>query len=105
MFGNSDSTQAVDEICSMFDTCNNVKSQDFSVFHQIVLGLRQSSLREELRVSPHNLINKVDKTGNTPLTWAARRGDFQKWSSFSGMVRIPELLIKTDDHRYIIQFW
>ncbi|MCJ1239134.1 hypothetical protein MMC14_007127 [Varicellaria rhodocarpa] len=62
----------------MFDICNIVERQHFTVFHEIVLGLRQSSFRDELEGLPHNMINQVDRTGKTPLAWAARRGEFQK---------------------------
>ena len=79
----------------MFNACDIAKSQDFSTLHEIVVGLRQSSLVNELESSPYGLIDKVDRTGKTPLAWAARRGDFQKVEQLLQYQANPRIIDRT----------
>ena len=64
-------------ILEMFDLDNYIETQRFSMLHQIVLGLRKTPLMPELERSTAEL-NVRATDGQTPLWWAASRGDTEK---------------------------
>ena len=51
-----------------------LKEQNFNLAHEIVLGLNGRRLADAIEELP-NLTDSPDNRGNTPLIWAARRGD------------------------------
>lgn len=51
-----------------------IDRQNFARIHEIVLGLRDEDLEDEIRRSPRCL-DSPDATGRTALQWAAARGD------------------------------
>ena len=51
-----------------------VEEQNFSLVHQIVLGIRLEPLEEELLINPHAIYQR-DPQRRTALHWAAARGD------------------------------
>lgn len=56
-----------------FDT-DFLENGRFSDLHKVVLHVRPGSLREELQRSTA-MLDTVDSTGRSPLSWAARRGE------------------------------
>lgn len=51
-----------------------IESAQLSDLHKIVLGIVHIDIEEYLRLGPHDL-NILDRTGFTPLCYAAERGD------------------------------
>ena len=47
---------------------------EFSQLHKVVLGLDSHTIKESITAEPAQ-VNKADKSGNTALSWAVRRGD------------------------------
>ena len=53
---------------------NSLEHGRFSDLHKVVLHVRPGSLREELQRSTA-MLDTVDSTGRSPLSWAAQRGE------------------------------
>lgn len=53
-----------------------MESNQYTVFHKIILGLSKLDLELELQQSTAN-IDQLDSTGMSPLWWAASRGDVE----------------------------
>ena len=56
-----------------------MKRQNFCELHKIILGLKDNTghddLEKALHKLPHDSIDSTDRTGRTPLSWAAQRCD------------------------------
>ncbi|KAL8796206.1 MAG: hypothetical protein Q9182_007419 [Xanthomendoza sp. 2 TL-2023] len=59
---------------NVFDDDGQLDERQFTTLHKIVLGIIGKNLTEELGVTTSH-INAIDSSGNTPLSWAAARGD------------------------------
>ena len=62
------------ELRELFFDTNLLEHGKFSDLHKIVLHVRPGSLREELQRSTA-MLDTVDSTGRSPLSWAAQRGE------------------------------
>lgn len=61
----------------IFASSEIIDEQDFSIFHQIVLGFCHSELEKQFK-SNYRDVDLPDANGRTPLLWAAWRGEAQK---------------------------
>ena len=68
------STEDVEALRCLTQGSDFIEEQNFTVLHNIVLGMSMADLEEELLHHPEN-INTPDAMGRTPLAWAACRGD------------------------------
>lgn len=66
--------RTTDFLRATFSDRDFLEDQNFTHAHQIVLGLNGRRLTEALQERP-SLTDSPDTRGNTPLIWAARRGD------------------------------
>jgi ankyrin repeat protein len=66
--------EIIDFLRAAFSDRVFLEEQNFNLAHQIVLGLNGRKLAEALEERPH-LTDSPDTRGNTPLMWAATRGD------------------------------
>jgi hypothetical protein len=64
-------------LCATFSDRDFLEEQNFNHAHQIVPGLNGRELADAPKERPH-LTAFPDARGNTPLIWAARRGDTEK---------------------------
>lgn len=64
----------VDFLRATFSDRDFLEEQNFNHVHEILLGLNGQKLAAALKERPH-LTDCPDACGNTPLMWAARRGD------------------------------
>ena len=64
----------IDFLRAKFSDRDFLNDQNFNLAHHIVLGLNGRKLAEALK-EQSNLSNCPDTRGNTPLIWAATRGD------------------------------
>ncbi|KAL9635454.1 MAG: hypothetical protein Q9164_003450 [Protoblastenia rupestris] len=74
ILGNSMNKEIIDFLRATFSDRDFLEEQNFNLAHQIVLGLNGRKLAEALNERPH-LTDSPDTRGNTPLIWAATRGD------------------------------
>lgn len=74
ILGNSMNKEIIDYLRATFSDRDFLEEQNFNHVHQIVLGLNGRNLAEALKERPH-LTDCPDTRGNTPLIWAATRGD------------------------------
>jgi ankyrin repeat protein len=74
ILGNSKDKEIVDFLRATFSDRDFLEEENFTHAHQIVLGLNGRKLAEALEEQP-NLTDSPDSRGNTPLIWAATRGD------------------------------
>lgn len=66
--------EIIDFLRAAFSDRDFLEEQNFNLAHQIVLGLNGRRLAEAVEECP-NLTDCPDTRGNTPLIWAATRGD------------------------------
>ena len=66
--------EIIDFLRAVFSDRDFLEEQNFNLAHRIVLGLHGRRLADAIEERP-NLIDSPDTRGNTPLTWAATRGD------------------------------
>lgn len=66
--------EITDFLRATFSDRDFLEEQNFNHLHEIVLGLNGRKLAEALQEWPH-LTDSPDTRGNTPLIWAATRGD------------------------------
>jgi len=71
--GTLSSTQEA-QMRMLFNDSDCLEKRQFSPVHDIVLGLKQGDLEQEILTSSAS-INTIDSNGRTPLSWAASRGD------------------------------
>ena len=64
----------IDFLRVAFSERDFLEEQNFNLAHEIVLGLNGRRLADAIEERP-NLTDSPDTRGNTPLIWAARRGD------------------------------
>ncbi|MCJ1437804.1 hypothetical protein MMC27_007191 [Xylographa pallens] len=76
ILGNSMDRETIDFLRATFSDRDFLLEQKFNLVHDIVLGLNGRKLGETLKEQPH-LIDSPDNRGNTPLIWAASRGDIE----------------------------
>ena len=66
--------EIIDFLRAAFSDRDFLEEQNFNLAHQIVLGLNGRRLADAIEERP-NLTDSPDTRGNTPLIWAATRGD------------------------------
>ena len=66
--------EIIDFLRAAFSDRDFLEEQSFNLAHQIVLGLNGRRLADAVEERP-NLTDSPDTRGNTPLIWAATRGD------------------------------
>ena len=66
--------EIIDFLRAAFSDRDFLEEQNFNLAHQIVLGLNGRRPAEAVEERP-NMIDSPDTRGNTPLIWAATRGD------------------------------
>ena len=74
ILGNSMDKEIIDFLRAAFSERDFLEEQNFNLAHEIVLGLNGRRLADAIEERP-NLTDSADTRGNTPLIWAARRGD------------------------------
>ena len=74
VLGNSAEVGITKNLRDLFFDTHLLEHGKFSDLHKVVLHLLPGSLREELQRSTA-LLDIVDSTGRSPLSWAAQRGD------------------------------
>ena len=67
-------SEIIDFLRATFSDQDFLEEQNFNLAHHIVLGLNGRPLAEALKERPY-LTDSPDTRGNTPLIWAATRGD------------------------------
>lgn len=68
--------EAIDFLRATLSDRDFLQEQNFNLAHEIVLGLNGRKLGEALKERPH-LTDSPDNRGDTPLIWAASRGDIE----------------------------
>ena len=66
--------EVIDFLRAAFSDREFLEEQNFNLAHQIVLGMNGRRLADAIEEHP-NLTDSPDTRGNTPLMWAATRGD------------------------------
>ena len=66
--------EIIDFLRAVFSERDFLEEQNFNLAHEIVLGLNGRRLADAIEERP-NLTDSPDNRGNTPLIWAATRGD------------------------------
>lgn len=66
--------EVIDFLRAAFSDRDFLEEQNFNLAHQIVLGMNGRRLADAIEEHP-NLTDSPDTRGNTPLMWAATRGD------------------------------
>ena len=66
--------EIIDFLRAVFSERDYLEEQNFNLAHEIVLGLNGRRLADAIEERP-NLTDSPDSRGNTPLIWAATRGD------------------------------
>ena len=74
ILGNSAGIGTTDKLRELFFDTRLLEYGRFSDLHKIVLHIRPGKLREELQRST-SILDTVDSTGRSPLSWAAQRGE------------------------------
>ena len=74
VLGNSAGVGTTNKLRELFFDTHFLEHGKFSDLHKIVLHVRPGSLREELQRSTA-MLDTVDSTGRSPLSWAAQRGE------------------------------
>ena len=74
VLGNSAEVGITKNLRDLFFDTHLLEHGKFSDLHKVVLRLLSGSLREELQRSTA-MLDIVDSTGRSPLSWAAQRGD------------------------------
>ncbi|KAI9774855.1 MAG: hypothetical protein M1840_000071 [Geoglossum simile] len=65
------------DLRSIFNDTESLERRQFTILHEIVLGLKGGDLDAEIQRAPIAVIDSVDSNGRTALSWAASRGDIK----------------------------
>ena len=74
VLGNSAGAGTIKDLRELFSNVHLLEYGNFSDLHKIVPHIRPGNIKEELQRSTA-LLDTVDSTGRSPLSWAAQRGE------------------------------